>query len=120
MGQAVANIVDNAIKYGKRTETDPALAAPGAMISVSTRRVGANAEIIVADNGPGIAPEDRGRVIDRFVRLESSRSQMGSGLGLSLAAAVARLHGGEMRLEDNGPGLKVIISFPARPSAETS
>ena len=61
----------------------------------------------VADHGPGIAPADRPRVFDRFVRLEGARSRPGSGLGLSLAAAVARLHGGAVRLEDNAPGLRV-------------
>ncbi len=60
--------------------------------------------LTVADRGPGIPEADRGRVVERFVRLEQSRSQPGSGLGLSLAAAVARLHGGELQLEDNQPG----------------
>ena len=68
--------------------------------------------LTVADHGPGIATADRGRVVERFVRLEQSRSQPGSGLGLSLAAAVARLHGGELKLEDNEPGLKSIIALP--------
>ena len=62
--------------------------------------------LTVADHGPGIPEADRGRVVERFVRLEQSRSQPGSGLGLSLASAVARLHGGELRLEDNEPGLQ--------------
>jgi len=62
--------------------------------------------------GPGIPEADRGRVVERFVRLEQSRSQPGSGLGLSLASAVARLHGGELRLEDNQPGLRTTISLP--------
>jgi len=66
----------------------------------------------VADSGPGIAQSDRGRVPERFVRLEQSRSEPGSGLGLSLAAAVARLHGGELTLEDNHPGLVTVISLP--------
>ena len=62
--------------------------------------------------GPGIPEADRARVVERFVRLEQSRSQPGSGLGLSLASAVARLHGGELKLEDNHPGLKTVISLP--------
>jgi signal transduction histidine kinase len=66
----------------------------------------------VADNGPGIPEADRGRVLERFVRLEQSRSEPGSGLGLSLASAVARLHGGELALEDNHPGLRTVISLP--------
>jgi signal transduction histidine kinase len=66
----------------------------------------------VADSGPGIAPSDRARVLERFVRLEQSRSEPGSGLGLSLAAAIARLHGGELTLEDNHPGLVSVIALP--------
>jgi hypothetical protein len=66
----------------------------------------------VADHGPGIPVADRGRVVERFVRLEQSRSEPGSGLGLSLASAVARLHGGELRLEDNHPGLRSTIELP--------
>ena len=69
-------------------------------------------QIAVADSGPGIPEAERGRVIERFVRLEQSRSMPGSGLGLSLVSAVARLHGGELKLEDNGPGLKAIIELP--------
>ena len=68
----------------------------------------------VADRGPGVALEDRERVFDRFVRLESARSRPGSGLGLSLVAAVARLHGGAVRLDDNAPGLRVRVALPAR------
>ena len=68
--------------------------------------------LTVADSGPGIPEADRSRAVERFVRLEQSRSQPGSGLGLSLAAAVARLHGGELTLEDNRPGLKSVIALP--------
>ena len=69
----------------------------------------------MADHGPGIAAADRARVLDRFVRLEGSRSRPGSGLGLSLAAAVARMHGGLVELEDNEPGLRVRVTLPAEP-----
>ena len=69
-------------------------------------------QLAVGDGGPGIPEADRGRVIERFVRLEQSRSKPGSGLGLSLVSAVARLHGGELKLEDNAPGLKAIIELP--------
>ena len=62
--------------------------------------------IEVADNGPGIPAEDRLRVLERFVRLEKSRTEAGSGLGLSLVDAVARLHKGEFRIEDNAPGVR--------------
>jgi signal transduction histidine kinase len=60
-----------------------------------------------------VAPEDRERALARFVRLEKSRSRPGSGLGLSLVAAVARLHGGSIRLEDNRPGLRAVLALPA-------
>jgi len=69
--------------------------------------------IEVGDNGPGIAAEDRARVVERFVRLEKSRTEPGSGLGLSLVAAVARLHKGEFRIEDNDPGVRAVIDLPA-------
>src|SRR5262249_13269194 len=69
------------------------------------------------DSGRGIPAADRGRAVERFVRLEQSRSLPGSGLGLSLASAVARLHGGELKLEDNHPGLKTGISLPRSGSA---
>jgi signal transduction histidine kinase len=69
--------------------------------------------LTIADRGPGIAPADRARVLDRFVRLEGSRSRPGSGLGLSLAAAVVRMHGGSVELTDNEPGLRVRLTLPA-------
>jgi signal transduction histidine kinase len=80
-------------------------------------RVGDSIEIAVADHGPGVAPQDRERALQRFVRLEKSRSLPGSGLGLSLVAAVARLHGGSVRLEDNAPGLRAVLTLPIRPAA---
>lgn len=107
LGQALANLVDNALKYG---------AAEGATaeVRIALDRDGDDARITVADRGPGIAAEDRGRALERFVRLEESRSRPGSGLGLALAAAVARLHGGTLALEDNAPGLRVVLRFPAQ------
>jgi signal transduction histidine kinase len=113
IGQAVANLVDNAIKYaGDGTKHAP---NPNRdTIAVSAARVGDTIEITVADHGPGVAPQDRDRALQRFVRLEKSRSKPGSGLGLSLVAAVARLHGGAIRLEDNAPGLKVVLALPMR------
>jgi signal transduction histidine kinase len=66
----------------------------------------------VTDRGPGVPSSDRERVLGRFVRLEASRSEPGSGLGLSLVAAVARLHGGSLRLEDNEPGLRITLALP--------
>jgi signal transduction histidine kinase len=104
LGQALVNLVDNALKYGAT--------APDAVVRVAARRAGDSIEIEVSDRGPGIAEKDRDRVIGRFVRLENSRSRPGSGLGLSLAAAVARLHGGTLRIEDNAPGLRVVLALP--------
>jgi hypothetical protein len=110
LGQAIANLIDNAIKYGT-----PEDAGGGTKpeVSVTASAKGDMAKIIVSDRGPGVPPSDRERVLGRFVRLEASRSAPGSGLGLSLVAAVARLHGGTLRLEDNHPGLKVVLSLPA-------
>ena len=104
IGQALANLIDNAIKYGG--------ADAGGKIEVTAIDTGDVVEITVADLGPGIPDKDRERVLKRFVRLEESRSRPGSGLGLSLVAAVARLHGGEVRLDDNKPGLKAVLSLP--------
>ncbi len=119
-GQAVANLVDNALKYGCPEAAgpgqDPAPAqGPNGTVELSARRSAGNVEFVVADRGPGIAENDRLRVLDRFVRLENARSRPGSGLGLSLAAAVARLHNGSLRIEDNEPGLRVVIRLPVAP-----
>jgi signal transduction histidine kinase len=111
ISQAIANLIDNALKYGA------ADAASGGRIDVAARGEGPHVVIEVADHGSGIGNADRQRVFDRFVRLEGARSRPGSGLGLSLAAAVAHLHGGVVRLEDNSPGLKVVVTLPARDPA---
>ncbi|MEA2856595.1 MAG: hypothetical protein QOH98_916, partial [Methylobacteriaceae bacterium] len=108
VGQALANLIDNALKYGVPEGSDPA----SRVVTLEARRNEGLAELVVADRGVGILPADRARVVDRFVRLENSRTRPGSGLGLSLAAAVAHLHGGELHLEDNAPGLRVVISLP--------
>lgn len=114
IGQAVANLIDNAIKYAAPGD-GKGEGAPDDGIVVSAASAGDRIEIAVADRGPGIPPEDRERAMRRFVRLEASRSRPGSGLGLSLAAAVARLHQGEVRLEDNAPGLRAVLSWPKEP-----
>jgi signal transduction histidine kinase len=108
VGQALANLIDNALKYGVPEGSD----ATSRLVTLEARRNGELAELVVADRGVGILPADRARVVDRFVRLENSRTRPGSGLGLSLAAAVAHLHRGELHLEDNTPGLRVVISLP--------
>jgi signal transduction histidine kinase len=109
IGQALANLVDNAIKYGT-----PASGRKGE-ICLATRREANRVLVSVADGGAGIPPEDRDRAVKRFVRLEASRSKPGAGLGLSLVAAVAHLHGGELQLEDNAPGLRATLSLPQSP-----
>ncbi len=126
ISQALANLIDNAIKYAAPKHEAPALAlatedavadaAPPsnavATIVVSAAAEGNRVLLTVADSGPGVPAADRSRVVERFVRLEQSRSQPGAGLGLSLAAAVARLHRGELGLEDNAPGLRVVLTLP--------
>jgi signal transduction histidine kinase len=107
IGQALSNLIDNAIKYGA-----PAGAADHAQIVLTAAARGDRVLLSVADSGPGIAEADRARVLERFVRLEHSRSEPGSGLGLSLASAIARLHGGELTLASNHPGLVITISLP--------
>jgi signal transduction histidine kinase len=116
VSQALANLVDNAIKYAgpERTAENGATAD----VVLKAQSDGDRILLAVSDSGPGIAQRDRARAVERFVRLEQSRSQPGSGLGLSLAAAVARLHGGELRLEDNQPGLRSVISLPRGGPAE--
>ncbi|MBW5437179.1 HAMP domain-containing protein [Bradyrhizobium canariense] len=99
---AIANLVDNAIKHG----------CEGGQVIVTCRRTDGGATIAIADDGPGIPTDERDHVFKRFYRLEQSRYTPGNGLGLSLVAAVARLHGAEIALHDNAPGLTVQLSFP--------
>jgi signal transduction histidine kinase len=119
IGQAVSNLIDNAIKYGApaqpAAEGAPVAVAPAAtppVIRLSVTQDHGRALITIADHGPGIPAEDRARVLERFVRLDGSRTQPGFGLGLSLVAGVARLHRGELLLDDNGPGLKITLALP--------
>jgi len=100
LSQALANLLDNALKYGR-----------GGKIEISVYRRDRQAFVEVADQGPGIPQEDRETVLDRFVRLEPSRTTPGNGLGLSLVRAIARRHGGSVALEDNRPGLRVRLEF---------
>jgi len=116
LGQAVANLLDNAIKYGAVASGKKGKEQPAA-IRLTAKRHDGGVEIIVSDHGEGIPAADRERVLKRFVRLEKSRSKPGSGLGLSLVAAVARLHGGTVRLESNRPGLKAVLSLPGQAKA---
>jgi len=102
VAQALANLVDNAIKY------TPA----GGAVRIAVSHGPDGVMLSVADSGPGIPAEDRPRVVERFVRLEASRNSPGTGLGLSLVAAVAHYHGTQLVLEDNAPGLKASLAFP--------
>ncbi|MBN8919722.1 MAG: HAMP domain-containing protein [Rhizobiales bacterium] len=122
LSQALANLIDNGIKYAApQPEAGTAMSETAretaSEIVVEARAEGHSALIAVADRGPGIPAEERARAVERFVRLESSRSRPGSGLGLSLASAVASLHGGELRLEDNAPGLRVVLILPRAEAA---
>ncbi len=112
IGQAVINLIDNAIKYGRKSKSDAGHASQSGLIEIGLRRENGQAVISVADNGPGISAQDRARAMERFVRLDKSRSLPGTGLGLSLVAAVARMHNGQLLLEDNHPGLKAVLVFP--------
>lgn len=105
VGQALSNLVDNAIKYCSGGDRSPTVA-----VSLST--AGDHVVLSVVDNGPGIGDDDKARATERFIRLEESRSQPGSGLGLSLVKAVMKLHKGELYLEDAKPGLRVEMRFP--------
>ena len=123
ISQALANLVENAIKYGKpivATLPTAAGATPEAdrkEILIEARRAGDQVLLSVTDHGPGIPPADRKHAVERFVRLEASRTLPGSGLGLSLASAVATLHGGDLRLGDANPGLRATLAIPVRARA---
>jgi signal transduction histidine kinase len=111
LAQALANIIDNAIKY---TPTG------GAVMLRARRRSSGEIEYSVTDTGPGVPDGDRARVIERFVRLDNSRTEPGSGLGLALVGAVMEAHGGRIILDEGpgeyggfGPGLRVALVLPA-------
>ncbi len=112
IAQALVNLIENALKYA-RSENGQSLA-----ITVMVRQEKDRILLSVADNGPGIDVKDRDRVLDRFVRLEQSRTEPGYGLGLSLVRAIARLHGGALTLEDARPGLKAQIDLMVAPAAK--
>jgi signal transduction histidine kinase len=101
LAQALANLLDNAIKF------TPA----GGRIRVFLQTSGGNPEVVVEDNGPGIPADKREIVLGRRVRLDEARKLPGSGLGLSLVAAVTKLHGARLILDDAGPGLRVSLQF---------
>jgi len=102
LAQLLTNLIENGLKY----------VPAGGRIEVAVRRVADRVSLEVSDNGPGIAAADRSRAGQPFVRFGSATKQEGSGLGLSLAAAIARLHRGRLALESNEPGLRVVVELP--------
>jgi signal transduction histidine kinase len=101
LAQLLTNLIENGLKY----------VPPGGRIEVEVQRLGDRTRLVVTDNGPGIAAEDRARAVQPFVRIGQGK-QEGSGLGLSLVAAIARLHRGRLLLESNEPGLRVVVELP--------
>jgi len=106
LSQAVSNLVDNALKYAK----------PGGRIVLEAKKTPGGVTVAVADDGPGVAAADRERVFDRFVRLEASRTSPGSGLGLSLVAAIARAYRAKLEIGEGigsaaRPGLRIALAF---------
>src|ERR1700747_82209 len=125
ISQALANLVENAIKYGKPAESKPTekgsvVSLDAKQILIEARREGDQVLLAVTDRGPGIPEGERKHAMERFVRLDTSRSQPGSGLGLSLASAVATLHGGELGRADRVPGLVATLVLPARTGASSA
>jgi signal transduction histidine kinase len=112
ISQAITNVIDNALKYGRG---DPKNTNHKTIIELMVRQNHQYVEIHIADNGEGISKENKKRVFRRFVRLEESRSKPGSGLGLSMVGAVINAYKGAIRLEDNEPGLRIIMRFPIHP-----
>ena len=102
--QMLVNLVENGLRHG----------GGHAQVTVRCWVEGGRPVLSVTDNGPGVPDAERERLFDRFYRLEASRSTPGSGLGLALVAAVARLHGAEASLRNASPGLEAAVAFPRR------
>ena len=103
LAQAIGNLVDNAVKFSP----------PRTTVTLKLERDSERASVTVSDQGPGIPDSEKGRVTERFYRGNASSDASGIGLGLSVAAAVARLHGGSLALTDGNPGLIARLIFPA-------
>jgi len=114
ISQVLVNLIENALKYGRPVEED-------LVIRLTGREQDGRVFLAVVDNGPGIPEKDQDRVKERFVRLEESRSEPGTGLGLSLVKAVARLHGGDLRFKNETPGLSARVDLnPVKPDRSRS
>jgi len=109
IAQALFNLVDNAIKYAVHGEQE------NITVTVFMRQFHDSLQLVVSDNGGGIPENEREKVVERFYRLTISRTEPGSGIGLSLVSAIMKLHGGRLILEDNKPGLRAILHFPTSP-----
>lgn len=103
LSQGLINLIDNAQIH----------TPPGTAIEVTLGRSGGQLRLTVADRGPGVPEADRARIVQRFIRLEASRTTAGHGLGLNLVQAIARAHGGQIEIADNAPGLRVTLALPA-------
>jgi len=103
LAQLLTNLIENGLKY----------VPSGGRIEVAVRRLADRVRLTVSDNGPGIAAENRARALQPFVRFGAGSKSEGGGLGLSLVAAIARLHRGRLELENNAPGLRVVVDLPA-------
>lgn len=107
--QAFANVIENAIKYTPNNGN----------LSVSLIKLSTNLIVTIADNGPGIPASERENVFRRFYRLDQSRSSSGNGLGLSMVSAVISLHNGTITMEDNTPGLRIVVRLPLIANSDT-
>jgi signal transduction histidine kinase len=110
LSQLLTNLIDNAIKYTPQ----------GGLVAIEVRNDAEAVTLSVADNGPGIPIERRSDVLSRFVRLDESRAMPGVGIGLSIVSAVARVHRASLHLDDNNPGLRVVVNFPVEPTRASS
>ena len=108
LGQAVSNLIENAINHTPR----------GARVQISGEVGADGVRIVVSDDGPGIPPMFRTKVLQRLYRLEGSRTTPGQGLGLSLVQAISDLHGARLTLADNDPGLRCVVQFPRGPAPD--
>jgi signal transduction histidine kinase len=102
LAQLITNLLENALKY----------VPAGGRIDVAVKQVDGRAQLVISDNGPGMPAKDRLRAGLPFARVGQRSGLESSGLGLSLVSAIARLHRARLTLEDNGPGLRAIVSLP--------